>query len=81
MSENVRSIQAWQSLDKIIIPELDSHRLKSADNSLGLASSGGGSRAFIAAIGFLSALHKLGLIKHVDYITGISGVITIFIIC
>eukprot|EP00966_Prymnesium_polylepis_P025825 595345-Prymnesium_polylepis.1 len=41
--------------------------------STGLAFSGGGSRAMVAGLSQLAALHQLGLLEHVTYITGISG--------
>mmetsp|Transcript_111 Transcript_111/g.186 ORF Transcript_111/g.186 Transcript_111/m.186 type:complete len:583 (-) Transcript_111:1474-3222(-) len=41
--------------------------------STGISLSGGGSRAYIASMGYLSALHKLGLIENVRYIIGVSG--------
>ena len=34
---------------------------------------GGGSRSYVASIGYLGALHELGLMEDVRYITGISG--------
>lgn len=41
--------------------------------SLGLAFSGGGTRAQIAALGQLRGLMDLGILEDVKYITGISG--------
>jgi len=41
--------------------------------SLGLAFSGGGTRAQVAALGQLRGLMDLGILDHVKYITGISG--------
>ena len=38
-----------------------------------IAFSGGGSRAYIAAIGYLAALSKLDLIKNIRYIGGNSN--------
>eukprot|EP00927_Polykrikos_kofoidii_P049269 TRINITY_DN43352_c0_g1_i1.p1 TRINITY_DN43352_c0_g1~~TRINITY_DN43352_c0_g1_i1.p1 ORF type:complete len:593 (-),score=76.17 TRINITY_DN43352_c0_g1_i1:38-1816(-) len=49
------------------LPELQ-HR-----ESIGLAFSGGGTRAQIAALGQLNGLEALGILKHAKYITGISG--------
>ena len=41
--------------------------------SIGVAFSGGGSRAYVAALGQLAALHELDLLKRVRYIAGVSG--------
>jgi predicted acylesterase/phospholipase RssA len=35
-----------------------------------IAFSGGGSRAYVAAIGYLAGLNKLDLIKNIRYIGG-----------
>ena len=39
----------------------------------GIAFTGGGSRSYIAATGYLAALTELGLMDNVRYISGISG--------
>lgn len=39
----------------------------------GVCFSGGGSRAFVAALGQLEALRQMGLITSVDHIAGVSG--------
>jgi hypothetical protein len=66
--------KAWQSLsdvpDATDFPEYE--LLKSKPNTA-IGFSGGGSRAYVAAFGYLSALNKLDLIKNVKYIGGISG--------
>lgn len=41
--------------------------------TLGIAFSGGGTRAAPAALGQLQALNDLGLMKQVDYISSVSG--------
>ena len=41
--------------------------------STAIAFSGGGARAFTNAIGILAGLHKLGLIRNIRYIGGVSG--------
>lgn len=41
--------------------------------STAIAFTGGGSRAYVAAIGQIAGLYKLGLIEGVRYIGGISG--------
>lgn len=46
--------------------------LKSKPNTA-LAFSGGGSRAYIATMGYLAAIRDLDLLKNVRYIGGISG--------
>ena len=40
---------------------------------IGLALSGGGYRAAAYHIGALRALHKLGVLNKVDYISSVSG--------
>jgi hypothetical protein len=42
-------------------------------NDLGIAFSGGGTRAATAALGQLRALHENGWLKHVRYMTAVSG--------
>jgi hypothetical protein len=64
---------AWKSLgpsgQSLRFPELQQIR----GPSTAVAFSGGGTRAFTAAIGQLAALNELGLLKDVRYIAGISG--------
>src|SRR5437763_9339063 len=40
---------------------------------VGLAFSGGGIRSATFNLGVLKALHELGLLKHVDYLSTVSG--------
>jgi hypothetical protein len=47
-------------------------------NTVGIGFSGGGSRAYINAIGTLGGLHELNMINQIDYITGVSGVRTAY---
>ena len=62
---------AWQPVgDSPSYPEVPLLRARS--NS-GIAFSGGGTRAYTAALGQLAALHQLGLLEELRYITGISG--------
>ena len=63
------SVRAWQD----VYPEASLPDLVSRTNNVGLAFSGGGSRAMVAAAGQLAALHELGLLREVRYISGISG--------
>ena len=42
-------------------------------SKIGLALSGGGYRAAAYHIGVLRALHKLGVLDKVDYISSVSG--------
>jgi hypothetical protein len=51
-------------------PELE--LLKSKPNTA-IAATGGGSRAYVAFLGYLAGLNELGLMGNVRYIGGISG--------
>ena len=62
-------IRAWQD----VYPEAALPDLVSRTRNVGLAFSGGGARAMVAAAGQLAALHELGLLREVRYISGISG--------
>ena len=63
------SVRAWQDT----YPEAALPDLISRTRNAGIAFSGGGARAMVAAAGQLAALHELGLLRDVRYITGISG--------
>ena len=39
----------------------------------GIAFSGGGSRSYAISLSYIAALHELGLMDNVRYVTGISG--------
>jgi Patatin-like phospholipase len=43
------------------------------EDRVGLAFSGGGIRSATFNLGVLKALHELGLLKHVDYLSTVSG--------
>jgi hypothetical protein len=66
--------RAWRSAslypDSSYFPE--SNLLEHRPNTA-ISFSGGGSRAYIAAMGYLAALRDLDLLKNVRYIGGISG--------
>jgi hypothetical protein len=66
--------RAWRSAsfypDSSDFPE--SNLLEHRPNTA-ISFSGGGSRAYIAAMGYLAALRDLDLLKNVRYIGGISG--------
>lgn len=68
------SARAWQSAKEYPepsdFPEIP--LLKDRPNT-GIAFTGGGSRAYTAAMGYLAGLHKLDLLKNVRYVGGISG--------
>ncbi|KAK3281430.1 hypothetical protein CYMTET_10780 [Cymbomonas tetramitiformis] len=53
-------------------PELERENIATKP-SVGLAFSGGGSRSFIASLGYLRGLVDLGLLNKARYITGVSG--------
>mmetsp|Transcript_14298 Transcript_14298/g.21406 ORF Transcript_14298/g.21406 Transcript_14298/m.21406 type:complete len:569 (-) Transcript_14298:197-1903(-) len=67
---------AWQSADSYPVPsdfpELSNPNIQARPNT-GIAFTGGGSRSYLASIGYLSALSELGLIPNIRYLTGISG--------
>lgn len=53
-------------------PEYYDPHIKSRP-STGIAFSGGGSRAYVAALGYLRGLTELDVMKNIRYIDGISG--------
>lgn len=70
------NVNAWQSASaypkasdypESSLPEINSRP------STAISFSGGGSRSFTAAMGYLGGLNELGLIDKVRYIGGISG--------
>lgn len=65
-----RHANAWNSRDSF--PEQNDGNLMSRPNT-GIAFSGGGSRSYLAATGYLAGLTELGLMDKVRYISGISG--------
>eukprot|EP00049_Salpingoeca_infusionum_P001543 m.49206 g.49206 ORF g.49206 m.49206 type:complete len:571 (+) comp11080_c0_seq1:105-1817(+) len=71
-SSNI-TFQAWQSQQaKLTIPEQGLQSVRERPN-VGLAFSGGGSRAFLLTLGYIEALTELGLIDNARYITTVSG--------
>jgi hypothetical protein len=72
----ILNFQAYQSLTGTpVASDFPEYTLLNAKKKsmTGIGFSGGGSRAFTTAIGYLSGLDKLGLIDNVRYIGGISG--------
>ena len=73
-SENILKAKAWKSNSEFPtaadFPE--TQYLRSKPNTA-IAFSGGGSRAYTAAMGYLGALRELDLFKNIRYIGGISG--------
>eukprot|EP00967_Tisochrysis_lutea_P126131 scaffold212718_cov31-Tisochrysis_lutea.AAC.6 len=53
-------------------PELSQPELASRDASA-VCFSGGGARAYVAALGQLAALHQMGLTSRLRYASGVSG--------
>ena len=47
--------------------------IRSKDDYLGLALSGGGIRSAIFNLGLLQGLHRFDLLRHVDYLATVSG--------
>ena len=70
---NFLNARAWQSADEYPsekdFPEYDI--LKSRSSSA-IAFTGGGSRSYLASLGYLTGLHELKLSNY-KYISGISG--------
>lgn len=70
------NFKAWQSSNAYPepndYPELHEESVLSRPNTA-IAFTGGGSRSFLASIGYLAGLTELGLIPNIRYISGISG--------
>ena len=66
-------VKSYQSIGNVkYYPESDVETIASRPNT-GISFSGGGSRAYISALGYLAGFHKLGLISNIKYIIGVSG--------
>ena len=69
-------VRAWQSpsrnLDGFVWPEASSENLANRSD-VGVCFSGGGSRAFVAALGEVRALEDLGYMSRTKYMTSVSG--------
>jgi hypothetical protein len=65
---------AWQSrtVDVEFEDFPENEYLKNRPN-VGVAFSGGGSRAYVASVAQISALNQLDLLSNIKYIGGISG--------
>lgn len=70
------SARVWQSAGDNPVPsdfpELADENVMSRPNT-GIAFTGGGSRSYLASTGYMAALHELGLVENIRYISGISG--------
>lgn len=64
--------KTWQSEGLGKFPEADFIK-RGKDGKYGLAFSGGGNRSASLTVGYLRALHKLGIIDRIGYISGVSG--------
>ena len=53
-------------------PEKSDPRLRARPN-VGIAISGGGSRSYLCALGYLRGMEDLGLMEKARYISGVSG--------
>jgi len=72
--EAVYNAQVWQSLSKYTTDfEFPETSLLQSKPNTAIGFTGGGSRAYIAALGYLAGLHELDLLKNIRYIGGISG--------
>ena len=57
----------------VLLRGTDTRNQQSMLAPTGVAFSGGGSRAYVAALGQLQALSEAGLIDNVDHVAGVSG--------
>jgi len=65
--------RSWQSVGNVNnFPETSIPSILSRSNT-GISFSGGGSRAYTAAIGYLAGFHELGLMENIRYVVGVSG--------
>ena len=64
--------RVWETSDGFVYPEQAAGLVKGKQTT-GVAFSGGGNRAMVAAHGQLRALVETGLIDHVDYVSAVSG--------
>lgn len=75
-AEALLNAKAWQSLQEYQVasdfPETEILQPENRPNTA-IGFTGGGSRAYVAALGHLAGLRDLGLLKNVKYIGGISG--------
>jgi hypothetical protein len=75
-SSDTINFKAWQSSkdypEPNDYPELHEESVLSRPNTA-IAFTGGGSRSFLASIGYIAGLTELGLIPNIRYISGISG--------
>eukprot|EP00286_Rhodomonas_abbreviata_P019853 CAMPEP_0181311752 /NCGR_PEP_ID=MMETSP1101-20121128/13316_1 /TAXON_ID=46948 /ORGANISM="Rhodomonas abbreviata, Strain Caron Lab Isolate" /LENGTH=576 /DNA_ID=CAMNT_0023418527 /DNA_START=26 /DNA_END=1756 /DNA_ORIENTATION=- len=74
--QGVLSARAWQTNAQFPSIEDFPEAKLFEDNgkpNTAIAFSGGGSRAFTTAMGYLAALHELDLFENIRYIGGISG--------
>lgn len=60
-------------LDAVDTTESDPLRRAFASNLIGLACSGGGIRSASFNLGLLQGFARLGLLRHVDYLSSVSG--------
>ena len=69
-----RPDQAPPTADEVKAREVSWHLGKTADEPLvGLSLSGGGIRSATFGLGVLQALHALGVFRHIDYVSTVSG--------
>lgn len=70
------SAKAWQKIAQYPtgtdFPEQSDKNIKGRPNTA-IGFTGGGSRSYLASVGYLSALTELDLVKNTRYIGGISG--------
>jgi len=67
---NARQYASPRSMEQDTFPE---HEYVKHKQNVGVAFSGGGSRSFVATVGYLRALLDLGLLEKIRYISSVSG--------
>lgn len=65
----------WKSNDSVVFPEQQNNHPDSLGEKakVGVCFSGGGTRSATCTHGQLKALHSLGLLQHIGYISCVSG--------
>lgn len=60
-------------IEKSLFPQADFFQKESRSPRVGVALSGGGIRSATLSLGIFQGLAKLGLLRHIDYLSTVSG--------